>query len=80
MVCEGSKASPVSARLSGRHEQQRQHNSPQDISSGMLRRPPANLNKQSQDATILLIREVLQRGITLTEVTPQLQCLALLTD
>jgi len=34
----------------------------------MLRRPPVNLNKQSQDATILLIREVLQRGIELTEV------------
>jgi hypothetical protein len=43
-------------------------NSPQDISSGMLRRPPTNLNKQSQDATIQLIREVLQRGIELTEV------------
>jgi len=42
--------------------------SPRDISSGMLRRPPANLNKQSQDATILLIREVLQRGIQLSEV------------
>jgi len=42
--------------------------SPRDISSGMLRRPPVNLNKQSQDATILLIREVLQRGIQLTEV------------
>ncbi|KAI9455999.1 ribonuclease H2 subunit A [Russula earlei] len=42
--------------------------SPRDISSGMLRRPPTNLNKQSQDATILLIREVLQRGIELTEV------------
>ncbi|KAF8486069.1 ribonuclease H2 subunit A [Russula ochroleuca] len=42
--------------------------SPRDISSGMLRRPPVNLNKQSQDATILLIREVLQRGIELTEV------------
>ncbi|KAF5382214.1 hypothetical protein D9615_004337 [Tricholomella constricta] len=32
--------------------------SPQAISSGMLRRPPINLNVQSQDATILLIREV----------------------
>lgn len=42
--------------------------SPRDISSGMLRRPPVNLNKQSQDATILLIREVLQQGIELTEV------------
>ncbi|KZV64446.1 ribonuclease H2 subunit A [Peniophora sp. CONT] len=42
--------------------------SPQDISAGMLRRPPINLNKQSQDATILLIREVLQRGIELSEI------------
>ena len=42
--------------------------SPRDISSGMLRRPPVNLNKQSQDATILLIREVLQQGIELAEV------------
>jgi ribonuclease H2 subunit A len=49
--------------------------SPRDISSGMLRRPPVNLNKQSQDATILLIREVLQRGIELTEVAIQLWCL-----
>ncbi|KAI0058208.1 ribonuclease HII [Artomyces pyxidatus] len=42
--------------------------SPQDISSGMLRRPPINLNKQSQDATILLIREVLKAGLELSEV------------
>ncbi|KAH8994956.1 ribonuclease H2 subunit A [Lactarius akahatsu] len=42
--------------------------SPRDISSGMLRRRPVNLNKQSQNATILLIREVLQRGVELTEV------------
>ena len=42
--------------------------SPQDISNGMLRRPPINLNKQAQDATILLIREVIERGITLSEV------------
>jgi len=34
----------------------------------MLRHPPTNLNKQAQDATILLIREVLAKGITLTEV------------
>ena len=34
----------------------------------MLRRPPVNLNKQSQDATILLIREVIDSGIELTEV------------
>ncbi|TFY70462.1 hypothetical protein EVG20_g2544 [Dentipellis fragilis] len=42
--------------------------SPQAISSGMLRRPPVNLNRQSQDATILLIREVLQKGLELSEV------------
>ncbi|KAL4062925.1 ribonuclease H-like domain-containing protein [Scleroderma citrinum] len=42
--------------------------SPQAISRGMLKIPPTNLNKQSQDATILLIREVLQRGIQLSEV------------
>ena len=34
----------------------------------MLRRPPTNLNRQSEQATILLIREVLQRGIELSEV------------
>ncbi|KAH7920659.1 ribonuclease HII [Leucogyrophana mollusca] len=42
--------------------------SPQAISSGMLRLPPINLNKQSQDATILLIRDALQRGMQLSEV------------
>ncbi|KAG6813920.1 hypothetical protein H0H92_005769 [Tricholoma furcatifolium] len=42
--------------------------SPQAISNGMLRRPPINLNVQSQDATILLIREVLAKGIHLSEV------------
>ena len=36
----------------------------------MLRRPPTNLNRQSEQATILLIREVLQRGIELSEVRP----------
>ncbi|KAJ7170690.1 ribonuclease H2 subunit A [Mycena crocata] len=41
---------------------------PQAISSGMLRRPPTNLNVQSQDATVLLIQEVLKKGIELTEV------------
>ncbi|KAF9790653.1 ribonuclease H-like domain-containing protein [Thelephora terrestris] len=41
---------------------------PQAISSGMLRIPPINLNKQAQEATVLLIREVLDRGITLSEV------------
>jgi ribonuclease H2 subunit A len=34
----------------------------------MLKLPPTNLNKQSQDATVLLIRHALQRGIQLSEV------------
>ncbi|KAG8212993.1 ribonuclease H-like domain-containing protein [Butyriboletus roseoflavus] len=34
----------------------------------MLKVPPTNLNKQSQDATIQLIRDVLQCGIQLSEV------------
>ncbi|KAI0833470.1 ribonuclease H2 subunit A [Trametes gibbosa] len=42
--------------------------SPKAISAGMLRRPPVNLNQQSQNATVLLIREVLARGIQLSEV------------
>ncbi|KAH9903028.1 ribonuclease H2 subunit A [Cubamyces lactineus] len=42
--------------------------SPRAISAGMLRRPPVNLNQQSQEATVLLIREVLARGIQLSEV------------
>jgi ribonuclease H2 subunit A len=42
--------------------------SPQAISSGMLRRPPINLNRQSENATILLIREILAKGIQLSEV------------
>ncbi|KAF8507668.1 ribonuclease H-like domain-containing protein [Gautieria morchelliformis] len=42
--------------------------SPQAISSGMLRHPPINLNQQSQEATVLLIREVLGSGIKLSEV------------
>lgn len=33
----------------------------------MLRRPPTNLNRQSEDATILLIREVLKSGLELSE-------------
>ncbi|RDB26294.1 Ribonuclease H2 subunit A [Hypsizygus marmoreus] len=41
---------------------------PQAISSGMLRRPPTNLNRQSENATVLLIREVLSHGIQLSEV------------
>jgi ribonuclease H2 subunit A len=42
--------------------------SPQAISSGMLRRPPTNLNRQSEEATVLLIREIIQSGIQLSEV------------
>ncbi|KAF8575972.1 ribonuclease HII [Ramaria rubella] len=42
--------------------------SPQAISRGMLRHPPTNLNQQSQEATVLLIREVLDAGIMLSEV------------
>lgn len=34
----------------------------------MMKRPPTNLNQQSQEATVLLIREVLARGLQLTEV------------
>ncbi|ESK82240.1 ribonuclease h2 subunit a [Moniliophthora roreri MCA 2997] len=41
---------------------------PQAISSGMLRKPPINLNRQSQEATVMLIREVLDKGIVLSEV------------
>jgi ribonuclease H2 subunit A len=43
--------------------------SPQAISSGMLRRPPTNLNRQSEEATVLLIREVLKMGLDVTEVS-----------
>ncbi|KAL1739767.1 ribonuclease H-like domain-containing protein [Schizophyllum fasciatum] len=42
--------------------------SPQALSSGMLRRPPTNLNEQSRDATVMLIRGVLARGIELSAV------------
>ncbi|KAJ7650253.1 ribonuclease H2 subunit A [Roridomyces roridus] len=42
--------------------------SPKAISDGMLRRPPTNLNAQSRDATFLLIQEVLDKGIELSEV------------
>ncbi|KAH9945191.1 ribonuclease H2 subunit A [Epithele typhae] len=42
--------------------------SPKDISAGMLRRPPTNLNVQARQATVLLIREVLARGMQLSEV------------
>lgn len=41
--------------------------SPHDISRGMLRRTPYNLNAQSHDVTIALIRSVLDKGYDLTE-------------
>lgn len=42
--------------------------SPHDISKGMLSRTPYNLNAQSHDATMGLIRDVLARGFNVTEV------------
>ncbi|CAG8464919.1 3194_t:CDS:10 [Ambispora leptoticha] len=41
---------------------------PQDISSDMLKKNKHNLNAQSHDATISLIRDILAQGINLTEV------------
>lgn len=41
---------------------------PQDISADMLRHPPTNLNQQSQNATVTLIREVIASGIDLAEI------------
>ena len=38
----------------------------------MLRRPPTNLNRQSEEATILLIREVLAKGIDLSEASTEI--------
>ncbi|KAK0540689.1 hypothetical protein OC842_000364 [Tilletia horrida] len=42
--------------------------SPQDISAGMLRRHPYNLNQQALDATVTLIQNVLDSGVDLTEI------------
>ncbi|KAG8969882.1 hypothetical protein FRC03_000128 [Tulasnella sp. 419] len=42
--------------------------SPQDLSSGMLRRPPTNLNQQAQNATVLLIQQVLAKGLEIDEI------------
>lgn len=42
--------------------------SPQDISAGMLRRRPINLNAQSSQATVSLIAGVLQSGVDVTEI------------
>ncbi|KAL8277699.1 hypothetical protein RQP46_009972 [Phenoliferia psychrophenolica] len=41
--------------------------SPHDLSRGMLKRTPYNLNAQSHDATIQLISDVLQRGYSVTQ-------------
>lgn len=42
--------------------------SPQDLSAAMLRRPPTNLNIQSENATIHLIQSVLDKGYNITEL------------
>nr|CDI56672.1 related to 35 kDa ribonuclease H [Melanopsichium pennsylvanicum 4] len=42
--------------------------SPQDISAGMLRRRPINLNAQSSQATVTLIAAVLESGVDVTEI------------
>lgn len=42
--------------------------SPQDISAGMLRRRPINLNAQSSQATVSLIAGVLESGVDVTEI------------
>ncbi|CBQ71403.1 related to 35 kDa ribonuclease H [Sporisorium reilianum SRZ2] len=41
---------------------------PQDISAGMLRRRPVNLNAQSSSATVSLIQGVLDSGVDVTEI------------
>ncbi|TKY87593.1 hypothetical protein EX895_003607 [Sporisorium graminicola] len=41
---------------------------PQDISAGMLRRRPVNLNAQSSAATVSLIAGVLESGVDVTEI------------
>lgn len=43
--------------------------SPQDISAGMLRRRPHNLNAQSTEATVELISGVLESGVDVAEVS-----------
>ncbi|KAG8876272.1 Cullin-3 [Tulasnella sp. 332] len=42
--------------------------SPQDLSADMLRRPPINLNIQSENATIHLIQTVIDKGIDISEL------------
>lgn len=41
---------------------------PQDISAAMLRANPYNLNAQSHDAAILLIRQALRAGVDIAKV------------
>ena len=43
--------------------------SPADLSAGMNRRYPYNLNAQSHDATIGLISDVIKSGMNVTEVS-----------
>ena len=42
--------------------------SPQDISAGMLKKVPYNLNAQSHDATFLLLNHVISQGVRLHHV------------
>ncbi|CAO1626561.1 unnamed protein product [Sympodiomycopsis kandeliae] len=42
--------------------------SPQDISAGMLRKRPFNLNSQSTEATVELISRVLESGVDIAEI------------
>ena len=59
---------PLPFRPPGHQAYQVLTNRPKSISAGMLRRPPTNLNQQAQNATVLLIREVLARGVQLAHV------------
>lgn len=43
--------------------------SPQDISAGMLKKVPYNLNAQSHDATFSLINDVIAKGVQLEHVS-----------
>lgn len=42
--------------------------SPQDISAGMLRKRPFNLNQQSTEATVHLIHSILSSGVDISEI------------
>ncbi|EJU04815.1 ribonuclease H-like protein [Dacryopinax primogenitus] len=41
---------------------------PSSISQGMLARPPTNLNVQSQNATVHILRSLLQAGLNITQI------------